>query len=220
MKIYYAKMRKLSEAETEKALKILPEERVERIRHMKAEKSQWQSIAAGLLLEYAFRKLGLSGKKLTFLKNADGKPYIKEVPKLHYNLSHSGEYAALVIDEYPVGIDIEGKRERSQKLVKRFFSEEEKETLLNQWSEEAFIKFWTRKESFIKAAGFGMRMPLDGFSTVKEKVTVNEKMTAGMVDTEDVYYIESFALEDEMWLSVCRKYVPIERVKPELVEIM
>ena len=203
MKIYYTKIEQLPE--TEAILKILPQERAERIKRMKAEKSRQQSMAAGLLLEYGLREMGFQGKKLTFLKNPDGKPYIKELPEFYYSLSHSGEYAALVIDEYPVGIDIEETKERSRKLAERFFSDEEKEVLLNQWSDEAFTRFWTRKESFLKATGFGMRMPLDGFSTVKERVEVNEKMTAGMVDTADAYYIESIALADGMWLSVCRK---------------
>lgn len=209
MEIYYTKTEQLSEAEIEKIFKFLPAERVEKIQRMKTEKSRQQSMTAGLLLEYGFRERGFSGKELTFLKNADGKPYIKELPELHYNLSHSGFYAALVIDKYPVGIDIEETKERSRKLVKRFFSEEEKAFLLNRWSDEAFTRFWTRKESFLKATGFGMRMPLDAFSTVKEKVDINEKMTAGMVDAEDAYYIESFAFADGMWLSVCRKDVPV-----------
>lgn len=219
MKIYYAKIEHLSENEKKKALSLLPRERVERIRHMKAEKSQQQSITAGLLLEYAFREMGLSGKELTFLKNADGKPYIKEVSELHYNLSHSGEYAALVMDTYPVGIDIEGAHEGGQKLVKRFFSEEEKKILLNHWSEEAFTRFWTRKESYLKAVGFGMRMPLDGFSVHEERVQINEKMTAGMVSTEDAYYIESFQLEGSFWLSVCRKDVTIREAAPQIIEL-
>ena len=205
MKIYYTKIEQLPEMEW--ILKMLPQERAERIRRMKAEKSRKQSMAAGLLLEYAFREMGFSGKELTFLKNADGKPYIKERPELYYNLSHSGVYVALVLDNCPVGIDIEETRERSKKLAERFFSEAEKECLLNQWSDEAFTRVWTRKESFLKATGFGMRMPLDAFSTVKERVEINEKMPTDMVNPKEDYYIKSLALADGLWLSACRKDV-------------
>ena len=216
MKIYYTKIEQFPEMET--ILKFLPTERIEKAARMKNEKSQQQSAAAGLLLEYAFREMGFSGSRLTFLKNADGKPYVKELSNVYYNLTHAGECAALVIDKYPVGIDIEGTKERSRKLAERFFSEEEKECLLKQWSDEAFTRFWTRKESFLKATGFGMRMPLDAFSTVKEKVEVNEKMPTDMVEMADLYYIESTSLEEGLWLSVCRKDVPFVNVEQYCVK--
>lgn len=55
---------------------------------------------------------------------ARGKPYILHVP-WHYNLSHSGDYAALAISDAPVGIDIQQMRPYRDSLVKRFFSDEE-----------------------------------------------------------------------------------------------
>ena len=219
MKIYYTKMTDLSETEKEKAFAILPAERVERIRKRKTWKSQMQSLAAGLLLEYALHQIGLSGKDLTFLKNQDGKPYIKEMPQFFYNLSHSGEYVALVMDEYAVGIDIEREHKQSRKLAERFFAEEEKAALRENWSEDAFTKVWTRKESFLKVTGFGMRMPLNGFSVVEKQVQINEKMPADMVNVNDAYYIASYCLNEDCWLSVCRKEKSIPKAaEPERIE--
>ena len=64
MKIYYTKIVTLSEKEKQKLLRFLPEEREERILRMKSEKSQTQSMIAGLLLEYALGEMGVSGKEL------------------------------------------------------------------------------------------------------------------------------------------------------------
>lgn len=208
MKIYYAKISELSKEEMQKALYLLPQERIEKIKRRKQKKSQLESIWAGLLLEYALQERGLKGTELTFSKNVDGKPYIAEYPHLFYNLSHSKEYAAIVIDDYPVGVDVEEMRIGYQRLVTRFFSREERMALQECWSDEVFTKLWTRKESYLKATGFGMRMPLDGFSTLQEQVQVNKNMPKEMCP--DVpYYLASTRLEEDYWLSVCRKAVRV-----------
>ena len=218
MKIYYAKVLELTgEEQLEVALRALPDKRLEKIERTKQKKSQLQSISAGLLLEYALCKLELSGKNVTFLEYADGKPYLKEYPNLCYNLSHSGKYVALVVDERPVGIDIEQLRRGYQKLVKRFFSEEEVRLFDASWDDELFTKLWTRKESYLKATGYGMRMPLDGFSTCEDSVQINERMYEEMINKEDIYYLQSFQIED-YWLSVCRKDIPVD-TQPEKVDL-
>ena len=208
MKIYYAKISGLSEEEMQRALPLLPSERLEKIERTKQKKNQLESIYAGLLLEYALQEQGLKGVELTFLKNADGKPYIAEEPELFYNLSHSKEYVALVMDEHPVGVDVEGMRMGYQKLVNRFFAEDEVTALQEHWSDRFFTKLWTRKESYLKATGFGMRMPLNGSSTLQEQVQVNGNMPDEML-SDVPYYLASVQLEEDYWLTVCRKAVPV-----------
>ncbi len=219
VKIYYTKIVSLSEEEKQQVLLFLPKERVERILRMKSEKSQMQSITAGLLLEYALREADLCGKDLTFLKNADGKPYIKELPDFFYNLTHCTSYAALVVDSHPIGIDVEGIRKDGKKLAERFFTKEEKETLLKAWSDKEFTRIWTRKESYLKATGVGMRMPLDGFSVLREEVQRTEKMPQGMVGEKDVYYIKSIPFMEDIFLSVCRKDLSFVNVEIELENV-
>ena len=209
MNIYYAKIESLSEEDVQYAMHLLPKERIEKIERRKQEKSRLQSIFAGLLLEYALRETGLIGKNLTFLENPDGKPYIAEYPKLHYNLSHSNRYAALVMDDCSVGIDVEENRADCKKLVKRFFAEEECAALEEQWSDAFFTKLWTRKESYLKAVGFGMRMPLAGFSTLKDYVELNDKMYSELIEPGAAYYLDSIQIDKDCWLSVCKKNEPV-----------
>lgn len=217
MKIYYTEISALSEDEMQIALELLPKERIEKIKRIKLLSKQTESIWAGLLLEYALREKGLQGRGLTFFKNADGKPYIAEYPGLFYNLSHSKECVALAMDDHPVGIDVERVRVDCRKLVYRFFAEEEIVFLQRNWSDELFTKFWTRKESYLKATGFGMRMPLEAFSTLQEQVKVNGKMPDEMCG-EAVYYLASMRIEPENWLSVCRKEVQVDCL-PEKADI-
>jgi len=205
LKIYYAKISELSEEERQYAMLLLPEVRTEKIIRTKQKKNQLQSIYAGILLEYALQEMGVNGKALTFQKNADGKPSIKELPDFHYNLSHTKEYVALVVDTHAVGIDVEGVRGGDQKLATRFFSVEEVSYLEENWSDLLFTKFWTRKESYLKATGYGMRMPLDAFSTLYGQVEINEKMPKEMIEEGAKFYLESIQIDEAYWLSVCSK---------------
>ena len=216
MKVYYAKIPVFSEEELQLILQILPQERTERIERTKLIQNKLQSVAAGLLLEYALRECGIESRGLTFVKNADGKPAIAEYPEFYYNLSHTKEYVALVVDSHPVGIDIEQPRVGYQRLVGRFFSEEEQHVLKIHWSDADFTKIWTRKESYLKASGYGMRMPLAGFSTLGEQVVLNEHMNPDMVEQGAVYYLASISFLDGYWLSVCRKNEPIFSETAEL----
>ena len=209
MKIYYAKIPTFSEEELQQVLQFLPKERLERIERTKLIQNKLQSVAAGLLLDYAVRERGVESRELTFTKNADGKPAIAEFPNFHYNLSHAKEYVALVTDSHPVGIDIEYLRVGYQRLVSRFFSEEEQRVLSAHWSDEDFTRIWTRKESYLKASGYGMRMPLTGFSTLGEQVVLNERMNPDMVESGAVYYLTSISFLEGYQMSVCRKNEPL-----------
>lgn len=93
-----------------------------------------------------------------------GKPSVAHVP-WHYNLSHSGAYAALALSDAPVGIDIQKKGAYSQAMVKRFFSPEETQAYeklaqcAGPQAEEAadlFYTLWCRKEAYGKLKGSGL----------------------------------------------------------------
>ena len=76
----------------------------------------------------------------------------------------------MAVSDKEIGIDIEKLRTGKRKLANRFFSKDECAALDTAWSDSAFTRTWTRKESYIKATGMGMRMPLNEFSTVEDKV--------------------------------------------------
>ena len=54
-----------------------------------------------------------------------------------------------------------------QQVAKRFFTPVEQEWLSKRPAEE-FFRLWTRKESFTKALGKGLTLPLDSFSALDE----------------------------------------------------
>lgn len=86
-----------------------------------------------------------------------------------FNLSHSGGIALHGFARHmEVGVDVEFIRHdiEAESIARRFFSESERQQLLNLPVKErvhAFFRCWTRKEAYIKATGDGLSLPLSQF---------------------------------------------------------
>lgn len=82
------------------------------------------SLGAGILLHKALGELGITDYEIE-LKDRE-KPYIKGHEDIFYNLSHSGNMAALAISDKEIGIDIENIRHFESSLINYVFTESEK----------------------------------------------------------------------------------------------
>lgn len=104
---------------------------------------------------------------LSYTKN--GKPYLKDHLDIFFNISHSGGLVACAFDHHPVGVDVGYPRRFSAALLDRIFTENEKNLLSSQGSqdslkEEWFCRLWTLKESYVKLTGEGIAADLKAFS--------------------------------------------------------
>ena len=124
-----------------------------------------QSIGAELLLIRALRDAGERiPPPLDIRVTLGGKPRLAE-SRYHFSLSHSGRYAACALCEGPVGLDIQVQRPADERFLQRFFSSDEQHFVRTSMdSQAAFCEVWTRKESYLKAIGTGIRGPLSDFS--------------------------------------------------------
>lgn len=131
---------------------------------------RWQdrqrSLFAELLLRTMLvRERGFLNSDINFSVLANGKPVLLNHPALHFNLSHSGDWMACVIDNGNVGIDVEQVIDTDLSLSHRFFSRDEHEEILKAFDPgEKFFEYWTLKESYIKFTGTGLSQPLNSFS--------------------------------------------------------
>ncbi|HEY6434318.1 MAG TPA: 4'-phosphopantetheinyl transferase superfamily protein [Acetobacteraceae bacterium] len=111
--------------------------------------------------------LGTSPQQITLTYSPSGKPAIRAPVPLAFNLSHSGNLAALAVARFEIGVDIEQIRTIDRDIAQRFFAGDEVATLFGlpdeQWN-EAFFSCWTRKEAYLKATGDGLLVALDSFS--------------------------------------------------------
>lgn len=88
-----------------------------------------------------------------------------------FNFSHSGTYvmcaAAMDGKCAQVGCDLEKIGDLKEHIAGRFFCREEYETVMeggtNEEKAEIFYRYWVLKESFMKATGKGMALPLQTF---------------------------------------------------------
>lgn len=196
--IYYADIRTIADDGIwTKAEQILCKERMQKIKKCSQREDKMRGLAAGLLLEYGLRQHGLSQKMVHFISKQNGKPGLLEEPGLHFNLTHSGDYAAVVFSSEEVGIDLEHFRENGGKIAARFFAEEECAYLKEHPDASSFTRIWTRKESYVKATGQGIKTPFPSFSTVGELVDLKE--------TKEQFYLKSYDVISDYWLSVCNK---------------
>jgi 4'-phosphopantetheinyl transferase len=102
-----------------------------------------------------------------------GKPEVANLPAaapdLRFNLSHTeGLVACAVTVGRDVGVDVEHiQRALTHDVAERFFSPEEVTDLRALPPEEqdvVFFDYWTLKESYIKARGLGLTLPLGQFT--------------------------------------------------------
>ena len=98
-------------------------QRRQKVDSLRYQKDQRLSLAAGYLLEQGLKELGVGEYEIGY--GPFGKPYLKNVPDLHFSLSHSGHYAVCVFDHRPVGVDIEQLRPVSGALLQKVCTEAE-----------------------------------------------------------------------------------------------
>lgn len=108
-----------------------------------------------------------------FIANVHGRPEILDrpagVPDLRFNISHTeGLIACAVTIGREVGVDVENiRRPLTHDVAGRFFAPAEVNDLRRLPADQqpsVFFDYWTLKESYIKARGFGLALPLGDFA--------------------------------------------------------
>jgi 4'-phosphopantetheinyl transferase len=109
----------------------------------------------------------------SFIANVHGRPEIVDrpqgVPDLRFNLSHTdGLIACAVTIGREIGVDVEHiGRTLSHDVAGRFFAPNEVNALRALPADQrhrAFFDYWTLKEAYIKARGYGLALPLADFA--------------------------------------------------------
>ncbi|MCM1498351.1 MAG: 4'-phosphopantetheinyl transferase superfamily protein [Clostridium sp.] len=196
---------------------LLPEERQKRIRKMKNRDAARKALYAGAFLQTVLGgelevpasvisyKYGEQGKPLLDMERMEtelgGKRPEERFRPLHFNLSHSGEYAVLAVSDQTVGIDIEHRTKNALGIAKRFFCPQEHERISAADSakeqERLFLEYWTMKEAYVKYSGEGMQIPFSSFFIRQE-----EENGISRVQGEEIWFATFFLVEDYC-VSIC-----------------
>lgn len=141
-------------------------DRMKKIKRYRKVEDQWRSLAASILCRTMLCRIGGFGnQQLKFEADSRGKPRLVGANHLHFNLSHSGEWAVCAVFDQPLGIDVESV-EAVSFAIRRYFHNKEQQYLdqLRQTDQrEALCRLWTLKESYLKACGDGLYRGFDNF---------------------------------------------------------
>jgi len=190
-KIYYIDVRIFNKEEIfEKHLGNLSEERQSKVLRYRFDKDKKLSLGAGVLLDFGLRQFGLRERDVVFDQNAYGKPIIPN--GINFNLSHSGLFALAAISDTPIGADIEVIERHCLDPVQYLAPGEQRYIYSHDLAKqkEAFIRLWCLKESFSKATGLGLSLPLDAY-----EITIDgENITVAQDHDSNNYYFYEFTL--------------------------
>lgn len=107
-------------------------------------------LEAGLKREY--------GLDLAFTpreRGMHGKPFFCGEPKIHYNITHSGDYVMCILADEEVGIDVQMHRKVNfeRMLTRMVPADKIQEILESEDLEKAFFAQWALREAYIKWTG-------------------------------------------------------------------
>lgn len=132
------------------------------------------------------------------------KPYIRNHPDLCFSRSYCGDDLCVAVEDAKrIGVDCERIDKADASVMKYFFTDSEKIYVKRSPDPDlAFSLIWTRKESYIKCIGDGLRFRLDLLD-----VTPEPSASAGLPvllknDKLGDLYIKSY-ITDGAVVSVC-----------------
>lgn len=162
IELYLTDIRKLENGYVNLLGEITPKRREKTERFIFLQ-DRLRCLAGGLLLKEV---LGIHRDE-ELIYNAYDKPALKMKDK-HFNLSHSGDYVVLAVDNCFVGVDIERIEKANMAVAERCFQKDELGYLTNGKDDlnQKFFSLWTLKESLMKATGFGLSLPPESFSVL------------------------------------------------------
>ena len=124
--------------------------------------ANYASVTGHVLLERLMEQeygIVLSDEEEPVKAEVGGKPYLNRHRELHFNISHSGAYVICAVGKTPLGIDIQYQKKGDHRRTgKRIMTPEEwKQYEVTGFHEEVFFQCWTKKESYLKYTGEGIR---------------------------------------------------------------
>lgn len=161
-----------------------------------------RSMLSELLIRKAILdKLDIPINRIEINYNCYQKPYLMGIQNFEFNISHSESYVVFAFSKSTIGIDIEKIKDINFDIAKRFFTKEEYKSIiyLPTYNERLhrFYTLWTLKESYMKAIGTGLNIPLRSceFMISDKYITFNGK---------EAYYFYIGDIED-FCISICHK---------------
>lgn len=155
-----------------------------------------QSMTRASLRLVLGRLLGIAPHSLAIAAGSHGKPFCSDAPDLRFSVSHAGSFGLLAFSKSAeVGCDIEVTQlvddfEAMEALVLHPVERQALAALPKPARDDAFLRYWVRKEAVLKATGLG-------FSADPTRILVSQNQCTVAITALDGGPIEqTFTLHD------------------------
>ena len=178
VKILYTKFTTpLSDIEYQKLLGCLPTCQRERNRRFVRWQDKHSHLFGRLLLKNGLESYGYKKNCLNLIKyNEYNRPYFNS--DIDFNISHSGDYVVCAIGKnLRLGVDVEKVNEIEFKDFRGVMTNEQWRDIKEDiYPKRAFFKYWTAKESVIKADSRGLLIPLKDLHLLDNTVSYDNSI--------------------------------------------
>lgn len=171
----------ITESFLKRCIDVLPPERRQKALRYRFDIDRKMAVISYLMLLYALREnYNITNPQIVY--GVHGKPYLKDDPDIHFNISHCLKGCICAVSDREIGVDIQDIRPFSWDIAKRVCCDNELK-MLECADDKArlFTKIWAMKESYVKMTGEGIA----GISSVDTTVIRNEIM----VFEKDIFVI-------------------------------
>ncbi len=154
-------------------------EKSERILRQKVKQNADEMLMGEILAMSAIKNVfQIPFSRQIIIEDSFGKPYLRDFPNIHFNISHCSGFVVCAVCDKPVGVDVQQITPFLLPVAKRICNE--KELLQISESKNAdsdFTKLWTMKEAALKLKGTGIAK--GDFKSCLEGVYTESKKTDG-----------------------------------------
>ena len=149
-------MEQCTPEEVQRLLPLVSDERREEALRYKHLFGQFACLKSYVMLREMLESMGLS-HPFIFTKNEHGKPFLKDYPEVHFNLSHCKNGILVAVSDEPVCVDIESYHEANDSLI-RYTMNDEEQRIISESDDpvRTFTEYWTKKEAVFKLRGTGI----------------------------------------------------------------
>ena len=206
---------------------ILSREERERQRRFVFQKDRDEFLIARVMLRTALSQYSKTRPAdWCFQLNQYGKPEImpdQNQSQIRFNLTHCHGLVlcgVTIVDD--IGVDCESLERPIdfQKLVDRVFSARERQyfhSVPSMRQQELFFRLWTLKESYIKARGLGMSIPLQEFSfDVSNPKAIRIEFSPNLQDQSDRWQFRTPAIPEPFVAAVAVNFSESRKLRVDV----
>ena len=170
-------MELVTEEAVAEMLPMVSDERQEEALRYRYLFGQFACLKSYMMLREMLESMGLSHPFL-FGHNEHGKPFLKDHPEIHFNISHCKNGILVAVADQPIGVDIESFRDVSDSLIRYTMNEEESRIIAESDDPvRTFTEYWTKKEAVFKLRGTGITHDLHNLLSGDEQIETHVNST-------------------------------------------